>query len=503
MELTRREMLKLGLLGSAALALPLERIAWTRTEDPLRRLPRPFVAEFTIPKALPPTRRTPSTDHYRITMRPGTADIIPGLSTPIWGYNGQFPGPMIESRSGRKVVVDFVNRLSVDTSIHNHGAYVDGDSDGHPEDKIHPGESKRYVYLNDETSRFQWYHDHTAHTTAVNVYKGLAGLFFVGDDHEDNLPTPQGEFSVPLLIQDRLFNADGGFLYPFGPEDHSANGVEGDVVLVNGKPWPRMEVGNRKYRFRVLNGSNARVYQLALSSGKPFTVIGTEGGLIERPVTVRSLPIAPAERYEIIIDFADYPVGTGPESQVVLKNLRGDGGTSDVMRFHVGRRVADDSTIPDIIRSSKDQEDPTHQPADPSEAVRTRRWVFKRQHGFWSINGKTWDPDRIDADPREGDVEIWEFVNTGGGWVHPIHLHMTDFKILSRNGRLPHPWERGWKETVFLDSNESARVLIKFPKVPVESGLPGPFSRRFAYHCHVVEHEDHDMMLQIAIREKA
>lgn len=169
MELTRSEMLKMGLLGSAALALPLERTARTKSEDPSGRLPRPSVAELPIPKPLLPTSRTADTDHYTITMRPGTAGVIPGFSTPIWCYNGQFPGPMIDSRSKRKVVVDFVNRLPVDTSIHNHGAYVDGDSDGHPEDKTRPGESKRYVYPNDETSRFQWYHDHTAHTTAVNV----------------------------------------------------------------------------------------------------------------------------------------------------------------------------------------------------------------------------------------------------------------------------------------------------------------------------------------------
>ena len=160
------------------------------------------------------------------------------------------------------------------------------------------------------------------------------------------------------MIQDRLFNSDGGFLYPFGPDDHSANGVEGDVVLVNGKPWPRMEVGNRKYRFRILNGSNARDYQLALSSGRPFTVVGTEGGLIERPITVRSLPIAPAERYEIVIDFSEYPVGSGPESQVVLRNLRDNKEAATIMRFDVRRRIADDSRIPPIIRPADKQTGP-------------------------------------------------------------------------------------------------------------------------------------------------
>jgi len=493
---TRKEMVKLSLLGTAALALPLQRTAQTKRGSRLERLPRPFRVDLPIPEPLLPTNTTATTDFYDVTMREGTADIIPGRETPIWGYDGRFPGPMILARSGRRAEVTFANDLPVHTSVHNHGAYVDGDSDGHPEDLIPPGSSKRYVYLNDETSRLQWYHDHAAHVTAVNVYNGLAGLYLVGDDFEDALPLPKEEFDVPLVLQDRLFDADGGFLYPFDEDDHSANGVEGDVLLVNGKPWPRMGVANRRYRLRVLNGSNATPYQLALSNGQPLTVIGTEGGLLERPVRVRVLPISPAERYDVIVDFADVPVG----GSVTLRNVGGDKEMAKVMRFDVARRAEDDSTVPDVIRSPEDQEDPTHLPADPSEAVRTRRWEFGRQHGYWSINGKIWDPDRIDAAPREGEVEVWEFVNKSGGWIHPIHLHMANFRILSRDGKAPRPWERGWKETVFLDGNETARVLIKFPRVPVESGLPGPFSRRFAYHCHVTEHEDHDMMLQFEVR---
>jgi len=493
-QLTRKEMIKLSLLGSAALALPLERAAQTRSASQLQRLPTAFRAELPVPKPLLPTRTTATTDFYNITMKRGTADIIPGKSTPIWGYNGQFPGPMILARSKRRAEVKFTNNLTVNTSVHNHGAYVDGDSDGHPEDMIPPGGSKTYVYNNDENARFQWYHDHAAHITASNVYNGLAGLYLIGDDFEDALPTPKKEFDVPLVIQDRLFDADGGFLYPFGEGDHSANGVLGDVVLVNGQPWPRMPVAKRKYRLRFLNGSNARVYQLALSNGQPLVVIGTEGGMINRPVRVRSLPISSAERYDVIVDFTDVPKG----DSVILKNLRGRGSTANIMRFDVTRKAKDDSIIPDVLRRPADQEDPTHQSADPSEAVRTRRWVFKRQNGFWTINGKIWDPDRIDAAPREGEVEIWEFVNNGGGWVHPIHSHLTDFKILSRNGQAPHPWERGWKETVFLDGNDVVQVLIKWPKVPVEGR--GEFTRRYAYHCHLVEHEDHDMMLQVQVR---
>ncbi len=504
-QLSRSEMLKLSLLGSAALALPLERVARTGSPEPLRQLPTPFKAVLPIrQEPLPPVRTTLTTDFYHITMKKSTADIIPGKTTPIWGYNGQFPGPLIRARKGRRVEITFTNlNLTQDTSVHMHGAYVDGNSDGYPEDKVHPGQSKTYYFPNNQNARTMWYHDHVAHYTATNVYKGLAGFYLIDDEVDDRLSIPHGEFfDVPLVIQDRLFNSDGSFLYPFDEDDHSTNGVEGDVVLVNGKPWPVMPVANRRYRFRILNGSNARVYQLALSNGQPLTVIGTEGGLLERPAVVPSLPIAPGERYEVVLNFADIPVGTGPENQVILKNLRADGPTTaDIMRFDVVRRERDDSTVPDQLRRPEDQIDDTHLPCVEADAVRTRTWVFKRTGGFWTINDKIWEATRIDARPREGDVEIWEFINNGGGWIHPIHPHLINFRILDRNGRDPHPWERGFKETVFLDGGEKVRVLMKFPRVPVETN--GPFARKYPIHCHHLEHEDHDMMAQFEVVSRA
>ncbi len=497
MELTRKEMLKLGLLGSAALAFPLERAARTDGRDPLKQLPRPFRAELPIPETLKPdpARSTPARDFYEVTARRAEADILPGKKTPVWTYDGFFIGPVISARSGRPVVVRHINRLNVPTSVHLHGGYVDGDSDGHPDDLIQPGQHKDYFYSNEQTARTMWFHDHTVHVTALNVYRGLAGGYLLEDDFEDNLPLPQGDFQVPLVIQDKLFNQDGTLDYPFGPDDHSSNGLEGNVLLVNGKPWPRMEVSARKYRFRVLNASNARQYQLSLSTGRPMFLVGTEGGLIEKAVPLRSFHTAPAERHVVVVDFSEYPVGT----QVILRNTLGDKEMSRVMRFDVVRKAKDDSTIPPVIRPLREQIDPTHQPTDLSEVVRTRRWVFKRQHGFWSINGKIWNENRIDAAPREGETEIWEFINNGGGWIHPIHVHLINFKILSRNGRPPNADERGWKDTVFLGPNDTARVLMKWPKVPIGPN-PGEFVRRYPMHCHVIEHEDHDMMAQFEVR---
>jgi FtsP/CotA-like multicopper oxidase with cupredoxin domain len=383
----------------------------------------------------------------------------------------------------------------VSTSVHTHGAYVDGDSDGHPNDLIQPGKSKTYYFGNDQTARTQWYHDHAMHTTASSVYKGLAGLYLIEDEFEDDLPLPKDEYDVPLVIQDRLFNSDGSFDYSEEGKA-SSNGVYGNVVLVNGKPWPRMAVSARKYRFRILNGSNARAYDLALSTGEPFAVIATEGGMMSEPVLVRSLPISPAERYEVIVDFSKYPVGT----KVVLKNRRRreKKGAENVMRFDVVRKARDDSLLPAVLRPPEEQIDPTHLPVELSEVERTREFVFKRQNGYWSINGKTWDGNRIDEHCREGQAEVWELKNNGGGWIHPVHIHLLDFKIIERDGRPPAAYEAGWKETVFLDENQSAKVLLKWPRVP-EGPKPGRYVRRYPFHCHVVEHEDHDMMLQFQV----
>lgn len=501
MKLTRREMLKLSLLGSAALALPLTaRTARTGGPEPLRQLPKPFQAHLPLPEVLKPdpARSTPTTDFYELTAREAEASILPGKKTPVWAYNGLFIGPIIQARKGRPVVVRHANRLDSPTSVHLHGGYVDGDSDGHPSDLIQPGRYKDYFYPNQQNARTMWFHDHAEHSTALNVYRGLAGGYLLEDDFEDNVPLPQGEFQVPLVIQDKLFNADGTLDYPFGPDDHSTNGLEGNVLLVNGKPWPRMEVSARKYRFRILNASNARPYELSLSTGRPMHLVGTEGGLVEKPVPLRSFSTSPAERHVVVVDFSEYPVGT----RIFLRNLKGDKEMATVMRFDVVRKAKDDSTIPDVICPPEHQVDPTHLPTDLSQVVRTRRWEFKRNGGFWTINDKIWDEHRVDAAPREGETEIWEFENNGGGWIHPIHLHLINFKILSRNGKPPNADERGWKDTVFLGPNDTARVLLKWPEVPIGPN-PGDFVRRYPFHCHVTEHEDHDMMLQYEVREKA
>ena len=487
-ERTRAEALKLGLLGGAALALPAglgaARIAGG---EPLASGAAPFEAGLTIPPVLRPVRRTASADFYRVVMREDEAQIVPGQPTPVWGYNGIFPGPTIRARKGRKAVVNYVNNLPEDMVVHVHGAYADGNNDGHPNDPIQPGRSKSYVYNNNQNARTMWYHDHAMDLTSPHVYKGLAGMYLIGDDFEDRLPLPKGPYDVPLMIQDRTFTADNAFNYP--------GGVFGNLILVNGKPQPRFEVAARRYRFRVLNASNAQSFELALDSGEPLTVISTEGGLLGEPLDVTTLPITMAERYEVVVDFSRYPVG----SRVVLKNLKGLGaGTRDVMCFDVVRRESDPSSVPSTLRPPSAQVDPTHLSDDTSVVRATRRWVFDQTGGHWTINGLHWDANRIDASPREGDAEVWEFVNAGGV-EHPAHPHLINFRVMERNGKAPHAHEKGWKDTVSVGPFETVRVLTKWPKAPIEPGSSSPFVRRYPFHCHQLEHEDHMMMLQFEL----
>jgi FtsP/CotA-like multicopper oxidase with cupredoxin domain len=315
--------------------------------------------------------------------------------------------------------------------------------------------------------------------TGENIYRGLAGFYIIDDEEELALPLPRGAFDVPLLLQDRAFEADGSLHYDTGGH----MGFEGDVMLVNGVPWPRMEVAKRKYRFRVLNGSNARLFDLALSGGHPLTVIGTDGGLLAEPVQMKTLPLAMAERAEIIIDFNRYPVGTN----IFLLNVREKHELAQLMRFDVVKREADDAQTPSRLS------DPGFftRPKGANSRVWEFRANFNRSEGgppiMWTVNGKRFDPDRTDANVQLGEIELWRLRNHGFlflGRPHPAHIHLGHFQILERNGQPPLLQERGWKDTVALDPGEEVLVMLPFEQ----------FRGRYMLHCHNLEHEDRAMM---------
>jgi FtsP/CotA-like multicopper oxidase with cupredoxin domain len=384
--------------------------------------------------------------------------------------------------------VTITNHLGVPTTTHLHGGDTPPQFDGHPLALVQPGSAFTHVFPGLNSASTLWYHDHAIHETGRTVYQGLAGFFLVRDDVELGLDLPKGPpFELPLVFQDRLFNADGSLFYPEKePGLPVRQGVFGDVILVNGAPFPFLQVQRRKYRFRLLNGSNARFYEFELSTGDPITVIGTDGGFLTEPVQTQSLLMTEAERYDVVIDFADHPVGT----QIVLRNTIapdpfGDqvdpNRIRDVMRFDVVADATSDFEVPAVLGPGPI--------ADPADAVTTRTWEFNRSSGAWTINGKLFEADRIDAFPALGTTEIWEFVNKSGGWLHPIHPHLVDFRVLDRNGRPPKPYETGPKDVIALGPNETVHVAMKFVD----------FRGVYVFHCHNIEHEDHDMMTQFRV----
>jgi spore coat protein A len=344
--------------------------------------------------------------------------------------------------------------------------------------KIVEGE-REYIYANDQRAATLWYHDHRMDFTAPQVWWGLAGFYILRDAEEERLGLPRGDKEILLMICDRSFDADGSFLYPAldpslretpGVDARYMGGVLGDVILVNGVPWPRLEVANVKYRFRILNASNARRYDLETEGAASLIQIGSDGGLLAGPLAHRTIRIAPSERFDVVVDFSKCPIG----STVTLVNRAGDGPAGQIMRFDVFRNERDESNLP-----AKLSDIPF---PNPEDAVITRvlDFSYQRRSHSWRINGNPFDPARMDARPKLDTAEIWRLQTD---FNHPLHLHLVHFQVLGHSGR-PGPYDEGWKDTIDLGPGQTADILVRF------TGYRG----RYVFHCHNLEHEDMSMM---------
>jgi spore coat protein A len=473
-----------------------------------------YVDALPIPAVLAPTSGTPGgAASYEITMSQVSQQLHRDLPpTTVWGYAGSFPGPTIEASVGEPVTVAWINdlpathALPVDTCVHGamddtsravvhlHGGHVPAAFDGYPEDTIAPGGWAVYEYPNLQLPATLWYHDHALGITRLNVYMGLAGFYLLRDETEQKLGLPSGEYEIALVIQDRSFNPDGSWCYPALWEED----FFGNTILVNGKVWPYLSVDRGTYRFRILNGSNSRVYLLSLSDGTPFVQIGAEGGLFESPVTMPQIILAPGERADVVVVFSNH----APATEVLLVNSApapwpgqpGVGVIPEIMKFVVSADAGPVVTVPPALRPLEILQE--------SDAVRTRDMVLRKQPdpctgSTWLIDDLGWDV--ISEFPRLGHTEVWSFINRSG-MMHPMHLHLVMFQVLDRQdfevvgdqivpvGKPlpPDPNEAGWKDTVRAEPGQITRLVTRFEDY---TGL-------FPYHCHILEHEDHEMMRQ-------
>lgn len=433
--------------------------------DAERKLPVPALLEDQNPNE--------GISEFEISVQEGETEFIPGQTTPTLGYNGSYLGPVIRVSRGDEVRMHVRNELSDETSVHWHGLEVEGTADGGPHQVIPENGTWEPVFSIDQPAATLWFHPHVIGTTAIQVYYGLAGLLIVEDENAKslNLPDEYGVNDIPLIIQDRSFTEDGSFLY----YDNMMDGAYGDHIMVNGAITPYLDVDQVKMRFRIVNGANARNFDLRLSDRSAFLQIASDGGLLESPLESDALFITPGERAEIIVDFSKYKNGD-------VLELMSDG--ERVMSFRVGDEAEDSTEIPEKLAEIERM--------DPDLVTGFKSIELDGMGHMVTLNGRQFDMDRIDDDVPEGELEIWEIRTNRsmmmGSPGHPFHIHGTQFQVLSRDGEEPYLNEKGWKDTIFVNSGETVRIIVRFR-----------FKGLFMYHCHILEHEEAGMMGQLEV----
>jgi blue copper oxidase len=429
-------------------------------------IPRPLVAQQgggsgTItrnPLKIPPIVTYPNP--YLLLAAPATADLGGGKLSAVLAYNGYFPGPTFRANRGGSAKITLQNHLSEETTVHWHGMVVPHAADGHPQDSIAPGASYTYQYTINQRACLNWYHPHPHMITGKQVCLGLAGAFIINDTEEAALGLPSGSNEVPLIIRDANLNHLGNLDY-----NPTSTGFDGKIPLVNGTRDPKLDVNPAWYRFRVLNGANARLFKLTLSNGRPFTLIGNDGGLLLAATRVAQIEFGPGERLDLLVDFRGLA-----GAKVMLRDLNAGW---DLLEFNVKQQSnGADLNLPATLSTITTLLSP----------VATRTFTFD---GMSKINGKVYDLNRIDFQVPFGKTELWRF-STGRNAPHPVHVHGASFQVKSRSGGrgVVFPWERGWKDTVLLQDGETVEVLIRFDA----------FRGLYLLHCHKLEHEDMGMM---------
>lgn len=422
-----------------------------------------------------------------LVLQSTNVEVWPGTTTEVIALNNSYPNPTIIVEKGNNFSVIFENQHSEEATIHWHGLLVPELMDGHPKDAVMPGNGYTYSFPVFQRAGTYFYHSHAHLLTAKQVYKGFAGFFIVDDEDEIQLGLPRGEFDVPLLIQDRRSVNQPQFTYQPNMMDQML-GYLGDLPLINGTPEAYFDVQRTLYRFRIVNGSNARLYKIALSDNSNFWIISTDAGLKDQPSQLNNVFLAPGERIDILIDFSAYTIG----ESILLKTLpfTGSGGTypqgmaMDLLAFNITGNGNSNGIVPANLT--------TIEYYNINDIERTRNFTLTMDMmggGMHKINGLTFDMNRIDEIINKNELEEWKFINNTDEH-HPMHIHGVMFQVHSRNGNTNLPAnDKGWKDTVLVNPNENVSVLVKFVD----------YSGIYLLHCHNLEHEDDGMMINIRI----
>ncbi|WAL68754.1 multicopper oxidase domain-containing protein [Amycolatopsis cynarae] len=549
-----------GLAPSAAAAVNLSPLLFHSPQvrpfrDPLPPLPVWSGSSFTLDAAV-------GTHRFHSELDP----------SPAFGYGGRgYLGPVLETHSGTETTVTFRNTLSrhvfakdIDTTLHGvsaadataprgvlhlHGGVTPPAFDGHPEATIRPGEQVTYRFPGGQEATALWYHDHAMGITRLNVYAGLASLYLLRDRWDTGEPgnplgLPAGEFEIPLVLQEKVFTADGAQSVrttPLVPEGSWEGGGVGDTGLVNGVVWPEVAVARGLYRLRVLNASSFSVANLFFANRMRFWVIGTDGGLLDAPVATTAIRLAPAERADLLVDFG----ALAPGETVVLCNDEPVPGQAAILgevtmpyfcRFRAGSAPGFQGAVPSTLRGGPGQP-PRLPPLPVPDHVRdvtiSQPFELRFPPSVMTLNNLMFDSGDLEL-PRQGTVEQWNLIDVTPD-PHPIHLHLVNFRVLGRQSfdrtayrlrypqppvgtkwapsadafvtgpmRPAEPWEAGWKDTVRTDGGTVTRILVRFPTAgelgfdpdAIFTAPSGAELRGYVWHCHLLDHEDHDMMLR-------
>ncbi|MBT5751430.1 MAG: multicopper oxidase CueO [Rhodospirillaceae bacterium] len=516
-KISRRELLS-GATTLAALGqLPF---TW-----PVRAQDRPALP-------IPAELKANAKGEIALRVQSGQQQFLPGITTPTYGINGPFLGPAVRVRRGDKVVLKVTNEIKEDTTMHWHGLKIPGNMDGSPYSVINPGKTFEPTLNIEQPAATCWFHPHFYPTTAEQVIKGLAGLFLIDDDESDalGLPSQWGVDDIPLILQDRRFNADGSFFHRFNMVAVTT-GYIGDTMLVNGAHYPAAQTARGWIRLRLLNGSNARSYRLSLSDNRSMFIIASDGGLLGEPVELKELMMYAGERYEVLVDARNgipFDLVTRPVGQLAMNlppfnaalplvTLRpngadGKGKLPDTLASlpplvknlpptsqTIVMGMRDDKEGMGLLKSAGLMKMNMSKKFDPEIVKAVNKLItdtpalsLEKQLSANTVNGKSFEMGAVSFGASLNTDVRWTISEGSDKMLHPVHIHGCQFRILTLNGKAPPAHMAGWKDIVPVEKGSSCEIQVRFEH-PASKEFP------FMVHCHILEHEDSGMMADFTV----